>query len=95
MTSPAKPAAPRSQGEFAALAAIAKARKENLRTMFPNAYLIAYSPTSTVLNFFVADVGLPGRMTRIESSRSRARDRDYSVTPLVRASPLGQSFWLS
>jgi hypothetical protein len=45
MTSPAKPAAPLSQADFAALAAIAKARKENLRTMFAGATIV-YGRTS-------------------------------------------------
>jgi len=37
-------------------------------------YLIAYSPTSMVLNFFVADIGLPGWMTRIEQFKKQGLD---------------------
>jgi hypothetical protein len=37
-------------------------------------YLIAYSPTSMVLNFFVADIGLPGWMSRIEQFKKQGLD---------------------
>ena len=37
-------------------------------------YLIAYSPTSMILNFFVADIGLPGWMTRIEQFKKQGLD---------------------
>jgi hypothetical protein len=37
-------------------------------------YLIAYSPTSMLLNFFVADIGLPGWMTRIEEFKKAGLD---------------------
>ena len=37
-------------------------------------YLIAYSPTSMILNFFVADIGLPGWMTRIEQFKQQGLD---------------------
>lgn len=37
-------------------------------------YLIAYSPTSMVLNFFVADIGLPGWMDRIEQFKKEGLD---------------------
>ena len=37
-------------------------------------YLIAYSPTSMILNFFVADIGLPGWMTRIEQFKTQGLD---------------------
>ena len=37
-------------------------------------YLIAYSPTSMLLNFFVADIGLPGWMTRIEEFKKQGLD---------------------
>ena len=37
-------------------------------------YLIAYSPASMVLNFFVADIGLPGWMTRIEQFKTQGLD---------------------
>jgi hypothetical protein len=37
-------------------------------------YLIAYSPTSMVLNFFVADIGLPGWMSRIEEFKKQGLD---------------------
>lgn len=37
-------------------------------------YLLAYSPTSMVLNFFVADIGLPGWMTRIEQFKKQGLD---------------------
>jgi hypothetical protein len=37
-------------------------------------YLIAYSPTSMVLNFFVADIGLPGWMDRIEQFKKQGLD---------------------
>jgi len=101
MTSAAKPA-PLSKADFTAMAAIAKARKENLQTMFKGAtivygktsavgsaksiasvftecplvgsYLIAYSPTSMVLNFFVADIGLPGWMPRLEEFKKQGLD---------------------
>ena len=45
MTSPAKPSAPLSKAEFAAMAAIAKARRENLQTMFSGATIV-YGKTS-------------------------------------------------
>lgn len=38
------------------------------------AYLIAYSPPSMLLNFFVADIGLPGWMDRIEEFKKRSLD---------------------
>jgi hypothetical protein len=37
-------------------------------------YLIAYSPASMVLNFFVADIGLPGWMNRIEQFKKEGLD---------------------
>jgi hypothetical protein len=37
-------------------------------------YLMVYSPTSMVLNFFVADIGLPGWMTRIEQFKKQGLD---------------------
>ena len=37
-------------------------------------YLIAYSPTSMVLNFFVADIGLPGWMPRLEEFKKQGLD---------------------
>jgi hypothetical protein len=37
-------------------------------------YLIAYSPTSMVLNFFVADIGLPGWMNRVEQFKKEGLD---------------------
>jgi hypothetical protein len=37
-------------------------------------YLLAYSPTSMVLNFFVADIGLPGWMDRIEQFKKQGLD---------------------
>jgi hypothetical protein len=37
-------------------------------------YLIAYSPTSMILNFFVADIGLPGWMDRIEQFKKQGLD---------------------
>jgi hypothetical protein len=37
-------------------------------------YLIAYSPTSMVLNFFVADIGLPGWMNKIEQFKKEGLD---------------------
>jgi hypothetical protein len=37
-------------------------------------YLIAYSPASMVLNFFVADIGLPGWMDRIEEFKKQGLD---------------------
>lgn len=40
-------------------------------------YLIAYSPASMVLSFFVADIGLPGWMDKIETFQKR------SLEPLI------------
>jgi hypothetical protein len=37
-------------------------------------YLIAYSPTSMVLNFFIADIGLPGWMDKIEKFKKEGLD---------------------
>jgi hypothetical protein len=37
-------------------------------------YLMAYSPTSMVLNFFVADIGLPGWMDKIELFKKQGLD---------------------
>jgi len=37
-------------------------------------YLIAYSPTSMILNFFVADIGLPGWMDKIEQFKKQGLD---------------------
>jgi hypothetical protein len=37
-------------------------------------YMIAFSPTSMVLNFFVADIGLPGWMSRVEDLKKRGLD---------------------
>jgi hypothetical protein len=49
------------------------------KTVFPEcpligSYLIAYSPASMVLNFFVADIGLPGWMDRIEEFKKQGLD---------------------
>jgi hypothetical protein len=37
-------------------------------------YLLAYSPTSMVLNFFIADIGLPGWMSRVEEFKKQGLD---------------------
>jgi hypothetical protein len=37
-------------------------------------YLIAYSPTSMLLGFFVADIGLPGWMSRVEQFKTQGLD---------------------
>ena len=37
-------------------------------------YLIAYSPASMLLNFFVADIGLPGWMDKIEQFKKQGLD---------------------
>lgn len=37
-------------------------------------YMIAFSPTSMVLNFFVADIGLPGWMSRVEQLKKQGFD---------------------
>lgn len=37
-------------------------------------YMIAFSPTSMVLNFFIADIGLPGWMNRVEDLKKRGLD---------------------
>jgi hypothetical protein len=37
-------------------------------------YLLAYSPTSMILNFFVADIGLPGWMSKIEKFKKEGLD---------------------
>ena len=56
------------------------AKPEQLdKTVFPEcpligSYLIAYSPASMLLNFFVADIGLPGWMDRIEEFKKQGLD---------------------
>jgi hypothetical protein len=37
-------------------------------------YFIAYSPTSMVLNFFIADIGLPGWMDKVEQFKKEGLD---------------------
>jgi hypothetical protein len=50
-------------------------------------YLIAYSPSSMLLNFFVADMGLPGWMDKIESFQKRSLDPlvDVAVKQIERS----------
>jgi hypothetical protein len=56
------------------------AKPEQLdKTVFPEcpligSYLVAYSPASMLLNFFVADIGLPGWMDRIEEFKKQGLD---------------------
>jgi hypothetical protein len=49
------------------------------RTIFPQcplvgSYLVAYSPPSMLLNFFIADIGLPGWMDKIEKFKKEGLD---------------------